>query len=88
MDGAYFRVHHFARQLASPFPLVAAIGAKTKKIEIGTAAIDVRYENPHSMVEDAGAARFVSIMRTEPLGGNARRIGSCQRIECSKENRK
>ncbi len=22
-DGAYYRVHHFARQLASPFPLLA-----------------------------------------------------------------
>ena len=46
MNGAYFRVHHFARQLASPFPLLAAIGAKTKNIEIGTAVIDMRYENP------------------------------------------
>ena len=36
-DGAYFRVHHFARQLGSPFPLLAAVGAKTKRIEIGTA---------------------------------------------------
>src|ERR1035438_8093118 len=36
MDGAYFRVHHFARQLASPFPLLAAVGAKTRRIEIGT----------------------------------------------------
>ena len=44
MDGAYFRVHHFAQQLASPFPLLAAIGAKTRKIEIGTAVIDMRYE--------------------------------------------
>jgi alkanesulfonate monooxygenase SsuD/methylene tetrahydromethanopterin reductase-like flavin-dependent oxidoreductase (luciferase family) len=25
-DGAYFRVHHFARQLGSPFPLLAAVG--------------------------------------------------------------
>ena len=25
-DGAYFRVHHFAQQLTSPFPLLAAIG--------------------------------------------------------------
>ena len=41
-DGAYFRVHHFARQLASPFPLLAAVGAKTSKIEIGTAVIDMR----------------------------------------------
>ena len=44
LDGAYFRVHHFARQLGSPFPLLAAVGARTKKIEIGTAVIDMRYE--------------------------------------------
>ena len=59
-DGAYFRVHHFARQLASPFPLLAAIGARTKRIEIGTAVIDMRYENPFYMVEDAGAADLIS----------------------------
>lgn len=60
IDGAYFRVHHFARQLASPFPLLAAIGAKTNKIEIGTGVIDMRYENPLYMVEDAGAADLIS----------------------------
>lgn len=59
-DGAYFRVHHFARQLASPFPLLAAAGAKTKRIEIGTAVIDMRYENPLYMAEDAGAADLIS----------------------------
>jgi alkanesulfonate monooxygenase SsuD/methylene tetrahydromethanopterin reductase-like flavin-dependent oxidoreductase (luciferase family) len=60
VDGAYFRVHHFAAQLASPFPLLSAIGAKTRKIEIGTAVIDMRYENPLYMVEDAGAADVIS----------------------------
>ncbi len=59
-DGAYFRVHHFARQLGSPFPLLAAIGAKTSRIEIGTAVIDLRYENPLYMVEDAGAADLIA----------------------------
>src|SRR5258707_6249131 len=59
-DGAYFRVHHFAQQLASPFPLLAAIGARTKRIEIGTAVIDMRYENPLYMVEDAGAADLIA----------------------------
>ncbi|MDX8052273.1 LLM class flavin-dependent oxidoreductase [Lentzea sp. BCCO 10_0798] len=59
-DGAYFRVHHFARQLASPFPLLAAIGAKTDRIEIGTGVIDMRYENPMYMAEDAGAADLIS----------------------------
>jgi alkanesulfonate monooxygenase SsuD/methylene tetrahydromethanopterin reductase-like flavin-dependent oxidoreductase (luciferase family) len=59
-DGAFFRVHHFARQLSSPFPLLAAIGAKTKRIEIGTGVIDMRYENPFYMAEDAGAADLIS----------------------------
>ncbi len=59
-DGAYFRVHHFARQLASPFPLLAAVGARTKTIEIGTAVIDMRYENPLYMAEDAGAADLIA----------------------------
>jgi len=59
-DGAYFRVHHFARQLGSPFPLLAAVGARTRRIEIGTAVIDMRYENPMYMVEDAGAADIIS----------------------------
>jgi alkanesulfonate monooxygenase SsuD/methylene tetrahydromethanopterin reductase-like flavin-dependent oxidoreductase (luciferase family) len=59
-DGAYFRVHHFARQLGSPFPLLAAIGARTKRIEIGTAVIDMRYENPLYMAEDAGAADLIA----------------------------
>ncbi len=59
-DGAYFRVHHFARQLASPFPLLAAVGARTSRIEIGTAVIDMRYENPFYMAEDAGSADLIA----------------------------
>ncbi|MFL6133408.1 MAG: LLM class flavin-dependent oxidoreductase [Nocardioidaceae bacterium] len=60
VDGAYFRVHHFARQLASPFPLLAAIGSRSGRIEIGTGVIDMRYENPLYMAEDAGAADLIS----------------------------
>jgi len=64
-DGAYFRVHHFARQLGSPFPLLAAVGAKTRRIEIGTAVIDMRYENPLYMAEDAGAADLIAGRRLQ-----------------------
>src|ERR1700755_2972076 len=60
IDGAYFRVHHFAAQLAAPFPLLAAVGARTSKIEIGTGVIDMRYENPLYMAEDAGSADLIS----------------------------
>lgn len=65
MDGAYFRVHHFAQQLASPFPLLSAVGARTRRIEIGTAVIDMRYENPHYMAEDAGAADLIAGSRLQ-----------------------
>lgn len=42
IDGAYFRVHHFAEQQAAPFPLLAAIAARTSRIEMGTGVIDMR----------------------------------------------
>jgi alkanesulfonate monooxygenase SsuD/methylene tetrahydromethanopterin reductase-like flavin-dependent oxidoreductase (luciferase family) len=65
IDGAFFRVHHFARQLASPFPLLSAIAARTKRIEIGTAVIDMRYENPLYMAEEAAAADLISSGRLQ-----------------------
>jgi alkanesulfonate monooxygenase SsuD/methylene tetrahydromethanopterin reductase-like flavin-dependent oxidoreductase (luciferase family) len=65
IDGAYVRVHHFARQLASPFPLLAAIGARTSRIEIGTAVIDLRYENPLYMAEAAAAADLIAAGRLQ-----------------------
>ena len=59
-DGAYFRVHHFARQLGSPFPLLAAVAARTSRIEMGTGVIDMRYENPLYMAEDSAAADLIA----------------------------
>ena len=60
VDGAFVRVHHFARQLSAPFPLLSAIGVRTKRIEIGTAVIDMRYENPLYMAEEAAVADLLS----------------------------
>lgn len=60
VDGAYFRVHHFARQHASPWPLLAAAAARTSRIELGTGVIDMRYENPLAMAELAAQADLIS----------------------------
>jgi alkanesulfonate monooxygenase SsuD/methylene tetrahydromethanopterin reductase-like flavin-dependent oxidoreductase (luciferase family) len=60
IDGAFFRVHHFARQLSAPFPLLAAVAARTSRIEIGTGVIDMRYENPLYMAEEAAIADLLS----------------------------
>ncbi|NYJ18371.1 LLM class flavin-dependent oxidoreductase [Glaciibacter psychrotolerans] len=60
IDGAFVRVHHFAQQLASPFPLLSAIAARTSRIEIGTGVIDMRYENPLYLAEEAAATDLIS----------------------------
>lgn len=65
IDGAWFRVHHFADQIGSPFPLMAAIGAKTSKIEVGTGLIDMRYENPYMMAENAGLTDIITQSRVQ-----------------------
>lgn len=65
IDGAYYRVHHFADQIGSPFPLLSAIGAKTSKIEIGTGLIDMRYENPYMMAENAGLTDIITQGRVQ-----------------------
>lgn len=59
-DGAYFRVHHFARQLGTPAPLLAAVGARTRRIEIGTGVVDMRYANPLGFAEDIAAADLLA----------------------------
>ncbi|RRD45712.1 LLM class flavin-dependent oxidoreductase [Tessaracoccus sp. OH4464_COT-324] len=60
VNGAYFRVHHFARQAAAPMPLLSAIAARTKRIEVGTGVIDLRYENPLYLAEEAAALDLIS----------------------------
>jgi len=60
VNGAYFRVHHFARQQSSPMPLLAAIAARTEHIEVGTGVIDMRYENPLHLAEEAASVDLIS----------------------------
>ncbi|WP_341395276.1 LLM class flavin-dependent oxidoreductase [Arthrobacter sp. G119Y2] len=60
VNGAYLRVHHFAPQFAAPFPLLSAMAARTSTLELGTAVIDMRYENPLYMAEEAAAADLIS----------------------------
>ncbi len=59
-DGAWVRVHHFDQSLAAPFPLLAAMAARTSRIDLGTGVIDLRYENPLYMAGEAAAADLIS----------------------------
>ena len=60
VNGISFRVHHFARQQSSPMPLLAAVAARTERIEMGTGVIDMRYENPLYLAEEAAAVDLIS----------------------------
>ncbi|WP_024357455.1 LLM class flavin-dependent oxidoreductase [Leucobacter chironomi] len=60
VNGAYVRVHHFARQAASPIPLLTAMAARTERIEVGTGVIDMRYENPLYLAEEAAALDLIA----------------------------
>ncbi|MGP5594557.1 LLM class flavin-dependent oxidoreductase [Brachybacterium alimentarium] len=60
VNGAYFRVHHFAQQSASPMPLLSAVAARTQRIEVGTGVIDMRYENPLYFAEEAAALDLIA----------------------------
>ncbi|AGP29939.1 LLM class flavin-dependent oxidoreductase [Corynebacterium terpenotabidum] len=60
VNGAYFRVHHFAPQHSAPMPLLAAIAARTERIEVGTGVIDIRYENPLHLAEEAAQLDLLS----------------------------
>ena len=59
-DGAWVRVHHFAHSLSAPFPLLSAMAARTTTLEVGTGVVDLRYENPLYMAEEAGIVDAVS----------------------------
>lgn len=60
VNGAYVRVHHFAPQAASPIPLLTAMAARTERIEVGTGVIDMRYENPLYLAEEAAALDWLA----------------------------
>lgn len=63
VNGAYLRVHHFAKQAASPIPLLTAMAARTERIEVGTGVIDMRYENPLYLAEEAAALDLIASRR-------------------------
>ncbi|RNI20669.1 LLM class flavin-dependent oxidoreductase [Flexivirga caeni] len=63
VNAASFRVHHFERQFSSPIPLLATITARTRRIEVGTGVIDMRYENPLQLAEELGALDLLSDQR-------------------------
>ena len=63
VNGAYWRVHHYARQAAAPIPLLSAAGARTRRIEVGTGVIDMRYENPLYLAEEVAALDLLTDQR-------------------------
>lgn len=64
VNGAYVRVHHFERQASGPIPLLTAMAARTRTLEVGTGVIDMRYENPLGLAEELAALDLLADGRT------------------------
>jgi alkanesulfonate monooxygenase SsuD/methylene tetrahydromethanopterin reductase-like flavin-dependent oxidoreductase (luciferase family) len=64
-DGAWVRVHHFDQSLATPYPLLAAMAARTTALELGTGVVDLRYEQPIAMTELASATDLIAAGRLQ-----------------------
>lgn len=67
VNDASFRVRHFVPQASAPMPLLGAVAATTKHIEVGTGVIDMRYENPQYLAEEAASLYQISGGRV-PVG--------------------
>src|SRR5437762_11914954 len=68
-DGAFFRVHHFARQLATPFPLPAAIRTRTDTAGFASASFALWLGCPLVVAADAGAGPLTRPARLELRSG-------------------
>ena len=70
-DGAYFRVHHFARQLGSPFPLLAAVGARTgaETAQTGAQTAKTASELAQTKAEQAAQAGGFVVSPTTDVSG-------------------
>ena len=75
MDGAWLRVHHFDMNHAAPFPLLAAMAARTTTLDVGTGVVDLRYENPLYLAEEAAAEASRTETKVRALTDAAVRIG-------------
>jgi len=64
-DSGWVRVRHHERTLSAPFPFLAAAGARTTGIRLGTAVIPLGYEDTLRFAEDAATTDLLTGGRLE-----------------------
>ncbi|WP_106506885.1 LLM class flavin-dependent oxidoreductase [Brachybacterium timonense] len=64
-DVGYIRVRHLQDAVSSPLLYLAALGQHVRRIQLGTAVIPLRFENPGRLAEDLATADLL-------LGGRLR----------------
>lgn len=65
-DVGYVRVRHLQDALSSPLLFLAALGQRTRRIQLGTAVIPLRFENPGRLAEDLATADLLTGGRLRP----------------------
>jgi alkanesulfonate monooxygenase SsuD/methylene tetrahydromethanopterin reductase-like flavin-dependent oxidoreductase (luciferase family) len=65
-DVGYVRTRHLQDALSSPLLFLAALGRSTRRIELGTAVIPLRFENAGRLAEDLATADLLAGGRLRP----------------------
>ena len=65
-DTGYVRVRHLQDALSSPLLFLAAVGQRTRRIQLGTAVIPLRFENAGRLAEDLASADLLTGGRLRP----------------------
>ena len=65
-DVGYVRGRHLQDALASPLLFLAALGASTRRIALGTAVLPLRFENAGRLAEDLATADLLTGGRLRP----------------------
>ncbi|MBF4623206.1 LLM class flavin-dependent oxidoreductase [Clavibacter sp. VKM Ac-2872] len=81
LDTAWLRPDHLRNAVSSPVAMLAAASQRARRIELGTASIPVRAENPLRLAEDLATVDLLSGGRLRPglSVGSPRRVAAVDR---------
>lgn len=65
-DVGYVRVRHLQDALSSPLLFLSALGQRTRRIQLGTSVIPLRFENAGRLAEDLATADLLTGGRLRP----------------------
>jgi alkanesulfonate monooxygenase SsuD/methylene tetrahydromethanopterin reductase-like flavin-dependent oxidoreductase (luciferase family) len=64
-DSGWVRTRHLEPYLSAPLPFLAAVAQRTRRLQLGTSVVPIRYEDPVRLAEEAATTDLVTEGRLE-----------------------